>query len=169
MQSNINQTDFLKTLAEKSDQGVLRGNYAHADAQYVVAQNWAGYTQEHHALWRKLYQRQAMLLPGRACDLFIENLGKLDTAESIPQFDQVSVSLQHATGWRLVAVPGLVPDQIFLNIWRIGVSLSRSGCVSRTSLTMLSNLICSMIFLAMCRYCLIQYLLIIYRNTAKVA
>lgn len=107
------QTDFLKTLAEKSDGGILRGDYAHADAQYVVAQDWNAYTPAQHALWRKLYQRQAKLLPGRACDLFIDSLNKLDAAESIPQFDRTSDALLKATGWRLVAVPGLVPDQVF--------------------------------------------------------
>ena len=103
----------MKTLAEKSDGGTLRGDYAHADAQYVVAQNWPAYTPTQHALWRKLYQRQATLLPGRACDLFIDSLNQLDAADSIPRFDVINDSLAKATGWSLVAVPGLVPDQVF--------------------------------------------------------
>jgi phenylalanine-4-hydroxylase len=113
MESSQTQAEFLKALAEKSDMGALRGDYTHADAQYVVDQNWQAYTHEQHALWRKLYQRQAKLLPGRACDLFIDSLCKLDAAESIPQFDRTTDALLKATGWRLVAVPGLVPDQIF--------------------------------------------------------
>jgi phenylalanine-4-hydroxylase len=105
-------TDFFKTLAEKSDHGI-RGDYSQADERYVVAQNWDKYTPEQHALWRKLYERQAKLLPGRACDLFIESLTRLDAAGGIPQFDRASEALMKATGWQLVAVPGLVPDQVF--------------------------------------------------------
>jgi phenylalanine-4-hydroxylase len=113
MQNSLAQAAFLQTLAEKSDGGTLRGDYASADAQYVVTQDWHAYTPAQHALWRKLYQRQAKLLPGRACDFFIESLNKLDAAESIPQFDRITDALLKATGWRLVAVPGLVPDQVF--------------------------------------------------------
>ena len=105
--------EFFKTLAEKSDGGTLRGDYSKADAQYVVDQDWAAYTPEQHALWRRLYERQAKLLPGRACDVFIESLAALDAANAIPNFVDTSEALFKATGWRLVAVPGLVPDQTF--------------------------------------------------------
>jgi phenylalanine-4-hydroxylase len=91
----------------------LRGDYSQTDAQYVVKQNWPGYTAEQHALWRRLYARQAQLLPGRACDEFISSLQQLDAAQSIPDFDRVSAALSLATGWVLVAVPGLIPDKIF--------------------------------------------------------
>ncbi|HEY8099694.1 MAG TPA: phenylalanine 4-monooxygenase [Burkholderiaceae bacterium] len=113
METGITQTEFLKAVTEKSDSGILRGDYTHADAQYVVAQDWTAYTPMQHALWRKLYQRQAKLLPGRACDLFIESLNKLGAAESIPRFDRTTQALWAATGWCLVAVPGLIPDQVF--------------------------------------------------------
>lgn len=111
--TSISQADFLKTLAEKSGSGRLRGDYASADKHYVVAQDWDNYTPSQHALWRKLYQRQAKLLPGRACEVFIESLHGLDAADGIPQFDRTSELLYKATGWHLVAVPGLVPDQTF--------------------------------------------------------
>jgi phenylalanine-4-hydroxylase len=111
--SAVGQADFFKTLAEKSDGGMLRGDYAQADAQYVVAQNWHTYTSLQHALWRRLYQRQARLLTGRACDVFIQSLERLNAADGIPNFERASDALWRATGWRLVAVPGLVPDQIF--------------------------------------------------------
>lgn len=91
----------------------LRGDYLHADAHYVVKQHWSAYTPEQHALWRRLYARQAQLLPGRACDECISSLQQLDAAQSIPDFDHVSASLSQATGWVLVSVPGLIPDKIF--------------------------------------------------------
>lgn len=109
----VDQADFFKTLTEKSDGGVLRGDYTHADARYVIQQDWAAYTPAQHALWRKLYERQAKLLPGRACDVFIESLAKMNAADGIPNLDRTSDALFKATGWRLVAVPGLIPDQTF--------------------------------------------------------
>jgi phenylalanine-4-hydroxylase len=113
MEPKLTQAEFLKTLAEKSGNGTLRGDYTHTDEQYVVAQDWPAYTTAQHELWRKLYQRQARQLQGRACDLFIDGLNKLDAADAIPLFDRTSDALMKATGWRLVAVPGLVPDQVF--------------------------------------------------------
>ena len=104
---------FLASVAAKSHDAALRGDYSKIDAQYVVAQDWDDYTPEQHALWRRLYRRQADLLPGRACDLFIDSLQKLDASQQIPRFDLVNQALLQATGWQLVAVPGLVPDSVF--------------------------------------------------------
>ncbi len=68
---------------------------------------------EQHALWRRLYERQAQLVPGRACDEFIEGLHHLDAAAGIPDLKRASALLFKATGWQLVAVPGLVPELTF--------------------------------------------------------
>jgi len=113
MSTAIATDEFFATVAEKSDSGALRGDYSGADAQYVVKQDWAAYTPAQHELWRRLYQRQAKLIPGRACDVFIDSLARLEIADGIPDFERSSELLQRATGWRLVAVPGLVPEQVF--------------------------------------------------------
>ncbi len=102
MNMTVDQTDFFKTLTEKSDGGALRGDYALADAQYVVKQDWKAYTPEQHALWRRLYERQARLAPGRACDVFIDSLAKMGAADGIPDLERTSALLFKATGWRLV-------------------------------------------------------------------
>ena len=52
-------------------------------------------------------------MPGRACAEFTDSLQQLNVASGIPDFDQISSTLSRATGWRLVAVPGLIPDDIF--------------------------------------------------------
>ncbi|HZW23369.1 MAG TPA: phenylalanine 4-monooxygenase, partial [Noviherbaspirillum sp.] len=113
MNTTVDQADFFKTLEEKSDGGKLRGDYSSCDERYVVRQDWAAYAPEQHALWRKLYQRQAKLVPDRACELFIESLGKLNAADEIPRLDRTTEALHKATGWELVAVPGLIPDLTF--------------------------------------------------------
>lgn len=113
MNTVADPTDFQATLTEKSCHAKLRGDYSMADEHYVVRQDWGRYTSAQHTLWRELYKRQASLLPGRACDVFIESLAKLDAADEIPHFDRTSDALMKATGWRLVAVPGLVPELDF--------------------------------------------------------
>lgn len=113
MNTTVDQADFFKTLEEKSDGGTLRGDYSCCDEHYVVRQDWSAYTPEQHERWRRLYQRQAKLVPGRACDVFIDSLAKMDAASGIPRFDRTTEALYKATGWELVAVPGLVPDLTF--------------------------------------------------------
>ncbi|HKM69181.1 MAG TPA: phenylalanine 4-monooxygenase, partial [Stellaceae bacterium] len=81
---------------------------------FTIEQNWQGYSQEEHAIWRLLFERQQRRLVGRACREYLEGLGMLDVAaDGIPDFRRLSEVLDHATGWRIVAVPGLVPDDVF--------------------------------------------------------
>ncbi len=115
MDTSVSNDDFLATVAEKSHGAALRGDYEHMDQHYVVEQHWENYTEAEHELWRKLYQRQMELLPGRACDEFIEALHKMDAADGIPRFDKTSEELFAATGWRIVAVPGLIPELTFFD------------------------------------------------------
>ncbi len=81
---------------------------------YTLDQPLEAYTPGDHAVWRALFERQARLLPGRAYGGFLEGLRKLGVAaEGIPDFRRLNGILRRATGWELVAVPGLVPDPVF--------------------------------------------------------
>jgi phenylalanine-4-hydroxylase len=92
----------------------LRGDYSRAGPDYGVEQNWAGYTAAEHALYRRLFERQAKLVPRYACPEWIDAIARLESAaREIPRFDQVSRQLRAATGWEIVAVPGLIPDDAF--------------------------------------------------------
>jgi phenylalanine-4-hydroxylase len=91
----------------------LRGDYQRARADYTLDQDWSAYTPQEHALWRRLYARQSRLVPRYACPEYLDALARLDCAEAIPRFDDVSVALRAATGWEIVAVPGLIPDHDF--------------------------------------------------------
>lgn len=93
----------------------LRGDYSHIRDDYTIAQDWHAYSDAEHELWRKLYARQSDILPGYAADDYIANLAKLNAADGIPHFGRVSEHLHAATGWQLVAVPGLVPDDVFFD------------------------------------------------------
>jgi len=80
----------------------------------VIQQGWGAYTEEHHAIWRALFERQRRILPGRACAEYLAGLRGLGVAaDGIPDFERLSEILDRATGWRIVAVPGLVPDDVF--------------------------------------------------------
>lgn len=93
----------------------LRGDYAHARADFTVDQDPAAYSEAEQALWRRLYQRQMSLLPGYAYGAYLKSLSALEAAEAIPDFGTVSRRLRRATGWEIVAVPGLIPDLAFFS------------------------------------------------------
>ena len=83
-------------------------------ADWTIDQNWEGYTQEEHAVWKTLFERQTKLLPGRACKEFVQGMGDLPIgADQIPDFRRLSDVLMKHTGWQVVAVPSLVPDEVF--------------------------------------------------------
>ena len=87
-----------------------------ASPDFTIEQNWQDYSEDEHAIWRLLFERQQRLLVGRACREFLEGLGGLGVAaDGIPDFRQLSEVLDAATGWRIVAVPGLVPDDVFFS------------------------------------------------------
>ena len=91
----------------------LRGDYNLAASDFSVEQDWSAYGAEEHALFRRLFERQSKLVPRYACWEWIEAVAGLDAAGGIPRFDRVSRQLRAATGWEIVAVPGLIPDEAF--------------------------------------------------------
>lgn len=90
-----------------------RGDYAQARADYTCDQQWERYTAADHDLYRRLYERQAAQLPGLACEEFIAAVKHLGAPDRIPRFEQLSETLHRATGWEVVAVPGLIPEEAF--------------------------------------------------------
>ncbi|MGH7094187.1 MAG: phenylalanine 4-monooxygenase [Stellaceae bacterium] len=95
--------------------GLLAGDAAPPHrADWTIDQGWERYTPAEHGVWRTLYERQAKLLPGRACAEFLAGLRDLEiAADSIPDFRRLSDLLMRRTGWQVVAVPGLVPPEVF--------------------------------------------------------
>ncbi len=83
---------------------------------WTVPQHWERYTDQDHATWKTLFERQSRLLPGRACDAFLQGLQALPLdAGHIPDFRRLNEVLEQRTGWQVVAVPGLVPDDVFFD------------------------------------------------------
>ncbi len=85
-----------------------------AAADWTISQTWADYSADEHAMWDRLFARQAAMLPSRVVPAFIEGLDVLRLSKpGIPDFDELTERLTKATGWRIVAVPGLVPEEVF--------------------------------------------------------
>ncbi len=87
-----------------------------ARADWTIDQDWAAYSPGEHEVWVTLCERQAALLPGRACEPFLKGLQALDLhGQGIPDFRTMNGKLSALTGWTVVAVPGLVPDEVFFD------------------------------------------------------
>ena len=85
-----------------------------ARADWTVDQGWEHYTPEEHAVWKFLFERQSGQVPGRACREFVAGMRDLPIgSDGIPDFRRLSDVLARRTGWQVVAVPGLVPDEVF--------------------------------------------------------
>jgi phenylalanine-4-hydroxylase len=87
-------------------------DYSGMAADWTVLQP-ADYSDEDQAVWRLLVERQTALAERHACPEFLQGLRTLGIGEAIPDFDAVNARLEPLTGWRVVGVPGLIPDAVF--------------------------------------------------------
>jgi phenylalanine-4-hydroxylase len=81
---------------------------------YVVPQCWEAFTVDDHAVWDLLFARQVELLGSRVISPFFDGIDLLKLSHpGVPDVEGLNTILEPRTGWRTVAVPGLVPDEIF--------------------------------------------------------
>ena len=89
-------------------------DYPDMKDDFTIDQGYEDYTQEDHAVWAKLMERQLKVLPGRACKEYFDAFSTMDMPhERIPRFEEYSEMLMKASGWQIVAVPGLIPTLDF--------------------------------------------------------
>ena len=93
----------------------LRGNYSAIGPDYSVEQPFGHYTDVEHDRWRRLYARQMELMPRYAAKEFVANIERLDVAGGIPDFQRINQTLGALTGFKIIAVPGLIPDEKFFD------------------------------------------------------
>lgn len=91
----------------------LRGDYASMASDWTVPQRAADYSDEDQAVWRLLVERQTALAKAHACEEFVQGLEALGIGDTIPDFEAVNARLEKLTGWRIVGVPGLIPNETF--------------------------------------------------------
>ena len=85
-----------------------------AASDWTIPQDWSRYSNDEHALWDKLFARQSAMLQGRAAPAFLRGIDVLKMSRpGIPDLDELNKRLMDLTGWRVAAVPGLVPDDVF--------------------------------------------------------
>lgn len=103
------------TATASSKHGLAAGDASPPERpDWTIDQGWERYSTEEHGIWKTLFERQSRLLPGRACDAFVQGMAQLPIgADQIPDFRRLSDTLMQRTGWQVVAVPGLVPDDVF--------------------------------------------------------
>ena len=81
---------------------------------WTVDQEWHRYTAEEHNAWKVLFARMTQLMTDRTCDLFVRGVAELPMeSNEIPNFASLSERLMRHTGWQIVAVPGMVPEEVF--------------------------------------------------------
>ena len=86
---------------------------------HVVSQDWDAFTDEDHAVWDLLFARQVELLGTRVVSPFLDGIDLLRLSHpGVPELGELNAILEPRTGWRTVAVPGLVPDDMFFAMLR---------------------------------------------------
>lgn len=84
---------------------------------FLIPQDWQNYTDAEHDMWRTLFKRQEKVLKGRVVPVFLEGVKELHMAATgIPRFEDLNQILKNRTGWEVVAVSGLVPDELFFRL-----------------------------------------------------
>jgi phenylalanine-4-hydroxylase len=87
-----------------------------AAEDWTIPQNWSAFSADEHLMWDRLFARQSAMLPGRAAEAFLRGLDVLKLSDTgIPDYVDLNARLMAATGWQVVAVPGLVPDAVFFD------------------------------------------------------
>jgi phenylalanine-4-hydroxylase len=93
---------------------ITRDQPAGSWQDYVVPQCWESFTSDDHAVWDLLFARQVELLGSRVVSSFLDGIDLLRLSHpGVPELGELNAILEPRTGWRTVAVPGLVPDEIF--------------------------------------------------------
>ena len=89
---------------------------AKRNPDFTIDQDWRSYSREEHNRWDRLFARSQAILKDRACDEFLAAMDRLQLSEAgIPDMTKLSDRLERISGWRIVPVAELVPDDIFFN------------------------------------------------------
>jgi phenylalanine-4-hydroxylase len=89
---------------------------ARRNPDFTIEQDWNSYSGEEHGRWDRLFARSERILENRACAEFLDSMHTLELSKAgIPDLNKLSDRLQKLTGWRVVPVTDLVPDDIFFD------------------------------------------------------
>ncbi len=106
----ISVRDYARECAERG----LRGDYSPCRADFTVEQAY-DYSKDQQEVWRLLCERQTKLTNRLAHRSYLDGVEALGLLDRIPDFGEVSEKLARLTGWTIVAVPGLIPNEPFFD------------------------------------------------------
>lgn len=83
-----------------------------------MKQDYQQYTPDEQAVWKLLFERQMAQLPGRASQAYMDGIVTTGFPNTkIPDFERdLNPRLLPLTGWRVVAVPGLIGNREFFEL-----------------------------------------------------
>ncbi|HNP18550.1 MAG TPA: phenylalanine 4-monooxygenase [Fulvivirga sp.] len=82
-----------------------------------MKQVYENYTEEDHLVWEILFNRQINNLPMAATEAYLVGMEKVGFKnEVVPNFETTNDILKALTGWELVAVEGIVDDEVFFEL-----------------------------------------------------
>lgn len=74
------------------------------------------YSGEEHETWKMMFERQMELLPGRACQEYLDGLDMMKfPVDKIPYLADVGRILEKTSNWQVARVPGLLYEQDFFS------------------------------------------------------
>jgi phenylalanine-4-hydroxylase len=86
-------------------------------APYLIEQDWAAYTPEHHAIWAELVSRRMPQLRDHACREYLDGFQQIGLREDqLPNLSEVSALLRPRTGWQSTPVSGFLPADAFFEM-----------------------------------------------------
>jgi phenylalanine-4-hydroxylase len=81
---------------------------------FTIDQDWTSYSDVEQDRWDRLFRRSLAAVQNRACNEFLAMIKKLSLSDGgIPDMEKLGDQLEKITGWRVVPVAGLVPDDVF--------------------------------------------------------
>lgn len=84
---------------------------------WSMPQNWEQFSETDHARWREFAAKQTDKLEGLACETFLEGVRALELDRlGVPEFETWNDRLRDLTGWEVVAVPGVIPNEPFFKM-----------------------------------------------------
>jgi Biopterin-dependent aromatic amino acid hydroxylase len=142
---------------------------AYRKPDFTIDQNWASYSAAEHDRWERLFRRSLAALQNRACDEFLAMMNALSLSDGgIPDMGKLSDRLENITGWRVVPVAGLVPDDVPSTTSPIGAFRPVPSSGLRRNWTTSRNRTSFTTFLATCRCWPTPSLRISWLPTARV-
>ena len=86
-------------------------------ADWSMPQNWERYTKTDHERWRDFASKQTRALDGLASETFLKGVRALELDSlGVPEFERWNERLREVTGWEVVAVPGVIPNEPFFKM-----------------------------------------------------